>query len=77
MRKFKITSSHSGTISFVQSQRMLETVLVHCAYKAHPKSPVVITVEDVTEDQSVFNDEDREDDPTLSYIDGQNPADFR
>jgi hypothetical protein len=49
MRKFKITSSHSDTISFVQSQRMLETALVHCAYKAHPRSPITITVEDVTQ----------------------------
>lgn len=49
MRKFKITSSHSETISFVQSQRMLETALVHCARKAHPRTPVVITVEDVTQ----------------------------
>jgi len=50
MRKFKITSSHSGTITFVQSQRMLEIALVHCARKAHPRSPVVITVQDVTPD---------------------------
>lgn len=49
MRKFKITSSHSETISFVQSQRMLEIALVHCARKAHPGSPITITVEDVTE----------------------------
>ena len=55
MRKFKITSSHSETISFVHSDRMLATVLVHCARKAHPRSPITITVQDVTEDRKWVN----------------------
>jgi hypothetical protein len=52
MRKLKITSNQTGSIFIVSSEKHISATLSHMARKAHPRSPITITVEDVTEDQT-------------------------
>jgi hypothetical protein len=52
MRKFKITSSLSPEVTYAHTTLYLERTLSALARQAHPKSPITITVEDVTEDQT-------------------------
>lgn len=52
MRKFKITCTKSHTVHYVSTQSHLERTLSDLARKAHPRTPVSILVQDITEEHT-------------------------